>query len=294
MNNTNTLVSGDNKGAAAQFTEHWARTGAGRQAQPDQAAGSSSGSSRNGSSSSGEGASRNGSGVSPGLVAAFCQANVGDTSPNTLGAFCLDTGLPCDAVHSTCNGRVQQCIGRGPGWPDQFESTRLIGQRQADAVQALLLGGERRPRTGGERWGKVGQRCPSSAQGEGGPNSYVKVMSDNLASVGSKIRAPGTACRPWPVPVCALLPGWCRLAAFDHLTHVPKPGSPFSTQIWSLSMAPYSTATRSWTCGGCRWRRPTSHVPAGRASPPWALPLRRAPPMVRGGLGGLFIVEGPG
>ncbi|KAL4435206.1 hypothetical protein ABPG77_001888 [Micractinium sp. CCAP 211/92] len=140
MNNTNTLVSGDNKGAAAQFTERWARTRAGRQAQPDQAAGSSSGSSRNGSSSSGEGASRNGSGVSPGLVAAFCQANVGDTSPNTLGAFCLDTGLPCDAVHSTCNGRVQQCIGRGPGWPDQFESTRLIGQRQADAAQALLLG----------------------------------------------------------------------------------------------------------------------------------------------------------
>jgi hypothetical protein len=53
--------------------------------------------------------------MSPGFVAAFAQANVGDTSPNIQGAFCRDTGLPCDAVHSTCDGRVKECIGRGPG-----------------------------------------------------------------------------------------------------------------------------------------------------------------------------------
>lgn len=147
LNNTNTLVSGDNKGAAAQFMERWARQagGAGWQAGRAQAASSSSSSSGGGSGgeqaahedSGGDGG---GGGVSPGLVAAFCQANVGDTSPNTQGAFCMDTGLPCDAVHSTCNGRVQQCIGRGPGWPDHFESARLVGQRQADAAQELLLG----------------------------------------------------------------------------------------------------------------------------------------------------------
>ena len=156
LNNTNTLVSGDNKGAAAQFMERWARQagGAGWQAGRAQAASSSSSSSGGGSGgeqaahedSGGDGG---GGGVSPGLVAAFCQANVGDTSPNTQGAFCMDTGLPCDAVHSTCNGRVQQCIGRGPGWPDHFESARLVGQRQADAAQELLLGGERARR---ESW----------------------------------------------------------------------------------------------------------------------------------------------
>lgn len=166
MNNTNTLVSGDNKGAAAQFTERWARAAPGRLQQGPLLPGMGGNSTGGGSSSRAEsstgltggssGASSSqagGGGVSPALVAAFCQANVGDTSPNTLGAFCLDTGLPCDAVHSTCNGRVQQCIGRGPGWPDHFESTRLVGQRQADAAKRLLLGGERARQEGGPRNG---------------------------------------------------------------------------------------------------------------------------------------------
>ena len=101
MNNTNRLINGDNKGAASLFMEQ---------------------------------------DIGNGFVAAFCQANVGDTSPNTLGAFCMDTGLPCDAVHSTCDGRVQQCIGRGPGWPDHFESTRIIASKQRDAAMRLLEG----------------------------------------------------------------------------------------------------------------------------------------------------------
>jgi neutral ceramidase len=99
MNNTNRLINGDNKGAAALFMEE---------------------------------------DMGNGFVAAFCQANVGDTSPNTLGAFCMDTGLPCDAVHSTCDGRVQQCIGRGPGWPDHFESTRIVARKQRDAAVRLF------------------------------------------------------------------------------------------------------------------------------------------------------------
>jgi neutral ceramidase len=127
MNNTNQLVNGDNKGAAAQFLERWAAARWAQQApSPADGGGSGSGS----GSPAGE--------VSPALVAAFCQANVGDTSPNTQGAFCMDTGLPCDAVHSTCGGRVQQCIGRGPGWPDHFESTRVIAQKQADKAQELM------------------------------------------------------------------------------------------------------------------------------------------------------------
>ena len=59
MNNTNSLVSGDNKGAAEQFTEQQ---------------------------------SRKQSYMSPNFVAAFSQSTVGDTSPNVQGPFCIDTG----------------------------------------------------------------------------------------------------------------------------------------------------------------------------------------------------------
>lgn len=52
----------------------------------------------------------------PQFVSAFCQTNCGDVSPNVLGAFCIDTGLPCDFNHSTCNGKNEQCYGRGPGY----------------------------------------------------------------------------------------------------------------------------------------------------------------------------------
>lgn len=50
----------------------------------------------------------------PQFVSAFCQSNCGDVSPNVLGAFCIDSGLPCDFNHSTCNGKNEQCYGRGP------------------------------------------------------------------------------------------------------------------------------------------------------------------------------------
>ncbi|KAG7668226.1 hypothetical protein KSW81_002124 [Nannochloris sp. 'desiccata'] len=104
MNNTNRLVNGDNKGAASQQMERWA--------------------SRHLHQTN--------------YVAAFCQANVGDTSPNTLGPVCMDTGEPCDAVHSTCGGKVEQCIGRGPAWPNHMESTRIIGMKQSSKMQELL------------------------------------------------------------------------------------------------------------------------------------------------------------
>ncbi|KAL6565298.1 Neutral ceramidase 1 [Orobanche gracilis] len=66
----------------------------------------------------------------PRFVSAFCQSNCGDVSPNVLGAFCTDTGLPCDFNQSTCGGKNELCYGRGPGYPDEFESTRIIGDRQ--------------------------------------------------------------------------------------------------------------------------------------------------------------------
>ena len=65
------------------------------------------------------------------FVAAFASTNLGDVSPNTMGAKCLDTGLPCDFVDGTCNGRVQLCAGVGPG-KDMVDSTRIIGTKLFD------------------------------------------------------------------------------------------------------------------------------------------------------------------
>ena len=87
----------------------------------------------------------------------------GDVSPNTNGTYCMDTGLPCDPVHSTCNGKSEMCVGRGPGkvrWhcgspfpaaglrrrscgqrtavcQDMFESTRIIAEKQFGAAKQL-------------------------------------------------------------------------------------------------------------------------------------------------------------
>ncbi|OIW02928.1 hypothetical protein TanjilG_29704 [Lupinus angustifolius] len=76
----------------------------------------------------------------PRFVSAFCQSNCGDVSPNVLGAFCTDTGLPCDFNHSTCGGKNELCYGRGPGYPDEFESTRIIGERQFRKAVDLFNG----------------------------------------------------------------------------------------------------------------------------------------------------------
>ncbi|KAK3504075.1 Neutral/alkaline nonlysosomal ceramidase [Neurospora crassa] len=79
----NTLVNADNKGVAAYLFEQ-----------------------------SVKGDSR----AADGFVAGFSNANVGDTTPNTLGAYCDDgTGAACDFETSTCaDGKVQACHGRGP------------------------------------------------------------------------------------------------------------------------------------------------------------------------------------
>lgn len=37
----------------------------------------------------------------------------------------------CDRDHSTCDGRTETCIGRGPAWPDHFSSNEIIATRQA-------------------------------------------------------------------------------------------------------------------------------------------------------------------
>ncbi|ESK90041.1 neutral ceramidase precursor [Moniliophthora roreri MCA 2997] len=110
----NTLVSTDNKGMAAFLYE--------ASVEPSAMPGNSS------------------------FVAGFTQANVGDTSPNTLGAFCESPGkpydgMPCTFNQSTCGGTAQDCHGRGPGFRiSDFESNRLIGQAQFQGAQTIMNG----------------------------------------------------------------------------------------------------------------------------------------------------------
>ncbi|XP_037084349.1 neutral ceramidase-like [Pollicipes pollicipes] len=106
MNNTNQYISGDNKGYAEQMFESMMNGGA----LP---------------------------GTGP-FVAAFGSSNLGDVSPNTRGAKCIDTGLPCDADTSTCGGRVETCIASGPG-NNMVESTQIIGHKQYDMAHGLFF-----------------------------------------------------------------------------------------------------------------------------------------------------------
>lgn len=161
MSRTNGLISGDNKGAAARFMEDWFnKNGVGGGEDPKKSEASEFPRrvsniipnihenhdallelAASYQSTSGKLATRYMSVArrvrsalrqadKPRFVSAFCQTNCGDVSPNVLGAFCTDTGLPCDFNHSTCGGKNELCYGRGPGYPDEFESTRIIGDRQ--------------------------------------------------------------------------------------------------------------------------------------------------------------------
>jgi len=109
MLGNNTLVSGDNKGVAAHLFEKSVRG-------EDTAA--------------------------EGFVAGFSQANVGDTSPNVLGAWCEDgSNQMCSFENSTCSdGRSQSCHARGPFFRVKDEGASScfeIGKRQFEPARAL-------------------------------------------------------------------------------------------------------------------------------------------------------------
>lgn len=105
----NSLISGDNKGVAAYLFE--------KSMADDESA-------------------------AEGFVAGFSQANVGDTSPNVLGAWCEDgTGQMCSFENSTCSdGRPQKCHARGPLFGEDDEGTSScfeIGKRQFEPAKQL-------------------------------------------------------------------------------------------------------------------------------------------------------------
>ncbi|XAR61571.1 Ceramidase [Bertholletia excelsa] len=138
MTRDNKLISGDNKGAAARFFEDFFASAAKK---------SSSGSTSDGgtlvakasrikatggqtcskTTSQGSKVRKNDGSL---FVGAFCQSNVGDVSPNVLGAFCIDSGKPCDFNRSSCDGDTTLCVATGPGKSDEVLSTKIIGERQ--------------------------------------------------------------------------------------------------------------------------------------------------------------------
>ncbi|CAG0892813.1 unnamed protein product [Darwinula stevensoni] len=105
MNNTNKLISGDNKGVAAMIVEAAFNPGA----------------------LPGKGS----------FVGGFASSNLGDVSPNIKGPRCIDTGEPCDPVTSACGGSNKNCIAFGPG-DTMEESTWIIGERQANKALELF------------------------------------------------------------------------------------------------------------------------------------------------------------
>lgn len=117
MLGNNTLIAGDNKGVAAYLFEQ------SMHADPTAA---------------------------ENFVAGFSQANVGDTSPNVLGAWCEDgTSQVCSFKNSTCSdGKSQKCHGRGPLFrakDDGASSCFEIGRRQAHPAIRLYRDLEQTP-----------------------------------------------------------------------------------------------------------------------------------------------------
>lgn len=110
MYGNNTIITGDNKGVAAYLFEKSAAK------DPSSA---------------------------DGFVAGFSQADVGDTSPNVLGAYCEDgSGELCSFENSTCpsDGRSQKCHARGPLYTADDTGTSScfeIGRRQFMPAKSL-------------------------------------------------------------------------------------------------------------------------------------------------------------
>uniref|UniRef100_A0A3Q2YAN7 Neutral ceramidase n=1 Tax=Hippocampus comes TaxID=109280 RepID=A0A3Q2YAN7_HIPCM len=95
MKTTNRLVSSDNLGYASYLMENHKNPAA----LPGQAA----------------------------FMAAFSSSNLGDVSPNIEGPHCVNSGLACDYLNSSCpDGGTKECQAFGPG-EDMFDSTRIIG-----------------------------------------------------------------------------------------------------------------------------------------------------------------------
>jgi neutral ceramidase len=245
-----TLVSGDNKGVAAVLLEE-------AMAAEDSAA--------------------------DGFVAGFSQSNVGDTSPNVMGAYCEDgTGQQCRLNDSTCaNGKSQDCHGRGPyfGLNDGgAKSCYEIGKRQADGARSIFDSASFTSISGSVRSfhtfvdfsnytvklsnGSIGTTCPAAmgnsfaAGTTDGPGAFDFVQNDPGAPnnpfwnvVGSAISPPSKAQRACQYPKPVLL-------NVGQAT-TPYPWSPNIVDIQTLRIGQLLIVVspgEATTMSGRRWR----------------------------------------
>ncbi|KOS20212.1 Neutral ceramidase B [Escovopsis weberi] len=108
MQANNTLITGDNKGVAADLFEKKVRGGTSE---------------------------------SDDFVAGFSQANMGDVSPNILGPWCEDgSNQMCTFRNSTCGGKSGPCRSRGPGFRKKdfgASSCFEVGKRQYESALGL-------------------------------------------------------------------------------------------------------------------------------------------------------------
>ena len=61
------------------------------------------------------------------------------------------SGEPCEKEHSTCNGRNEMCIGRGPAWEADdygYRSNAIIARRQSEKAIELWQSGAATPISG--------------------------------------------------------------------------------------------------------------------------------------------------
>uniref|UniRef100_K4BVU6 Neutral ceramidase n=1 Tax=Solanum lycopersicum TaxID=4081 RepID=K4BVU6_SOLLC len=162
MSRNNKLISGDNKGAAARFFEDWFTKNS-----STKVLGSSinqdlfnkaskikptGGQPCTNTTSQGFKVRKN---KIMKFVGAFCQSNVGDVSPNVVGAFCIDSGLPCDFNHSSCHGNDQLSLPSLSKYPDEILSTKIIGERQFQKAVDLFTSVQLEDN-------KVVQTCPAA------------------------------------------------------------------------------------------------------------------------------------
>jgi neutral ceramidase len=221
--------------------------------------------------------------VAEGFVAGFSQANVGDTSPNVLGAYCEDgTGQQCRRNDSTCaNGKSQDCHGRGPyfGLNDGgAKSCYEIGKRQADGALAIFSSASFTPIAGSVRAfhtyadfsnytvvlanGSLATTCPAAmgnsfaAGTTDGPGAFDFVQNDPGAPsnpfwniVGSAISPPSKTQRACQYPKPVLLN--------VGQANTPYPWSPNIVDIQTLRIGQFIIVVspgEATTMSGRRWR----------------------------------------
>lgn len=175
------------------------------------------------------------SNAASGFVAGFSQANVGDTTPNVLGAWCEDgSNQQCRFNDSTCAGRSQNCHGRGPyfGLNDGgARSCYEIGKRQFEGARSIYDSADFTSISGSVRSfhtfvdfsnftftlnnGSIVSTCPAALG-----NSFAAGTSDGPGAFDFVQNDPGAPSNPFWNAVGSLI---ARPSESQKACHYPKP-----------------------------------------------------------------------